>query len=266
MKIADISDRARLLLEHRLRGEAIALDANWTAPPDMAVAYAIQRAGETLFTGSHGYRAIGYKIAGTNPAARAHLKIDAPFYGRLYDRMASAAPTVLEARPDFFRVHEAEIALVMARDLAPDQAPFDAATIEAATRAILPAVEIIGTHFNPWTQAGAPNLASDNAAFGHWIFGAAITGWSKLDLMNGEVRLLIDGAPAATGYGRNVDDGPFGACAWLANALVAAGRTLKAGEDVTTGSTTPPVPVAAGQRVVADFGPLGQVEFRIGGA
>ena len=266
MKIPDINERARLLLEHRRRGEAIALDANWAAPLDMAVAYAIQRVSETLLTGSHGYRAIGYKIAGTNPAARAPLKIDAPFYGRLYDRMASAAPTVLEARPDFFRVHEAEIALVMARDLDPDQAPFDAATIKAATHANMPAVEIIGTHFNPWTQAGAPNLASDNAAFGHRVFGTAITDWSKLDLMNGEVRLPIDGAPAATGYGRKVDNEPFGACAWLANALAAAGCTLKAGEYVTTGSTTPPAPVAAGQRVVADFGPLGRVEFGIGGA
>ena len=47
-----------------------------------------------------------------------------------------------------------------------------------------------------------------------------------------------------------------------ANALAATGRGLKAGDYVTTGTTTQPVPAAAGQTVLADFGALGRVEIR----
>ena len=95
------------------------------------------------------------------------------------------------------------------------EAPFDAAAIEAATRAVLPAIEIIGTYFDPWAKAGAPNLASDNAAFGYWIMGVPVTNWSGLDLLDGPVTISIDGEVRGTGKGRNVDDGAFGATAWL---------------------------------------------------
>ena len=54
--------------------------------PDMDRAYAIQEAAEAILRDEQGVRAVGYKIAGTNPATRAHLKIDAAFHGRLYDR------------------------------------------------------------------------------------------------------------------------------------------------------------------------------------
>ena len=81
--------------------------------------------------------------------------------------------------------------------------------------------------------------------------------------MDGPISLSINDEVVATGRGRNVDDGAFGATAWLANRLAEKGRALKAGDYVTTGSVTPPVPVQAGQKVFADFGPLGNVTFRI---
>ena len=159
-------------------------------------------------------------------------------------------------------MHEPKIAIQIDRDFDPAQAPFSAEQIEAATRVVLPAIEIIGTPFEPWAQAGAPNLASDNAAFGYWIMGAPVRDWSRMDLLDDAAMLTINGEVKATGKGRNVDDGAFGATAWLANALAARGRGLKAGEYITTGSVTPPVPVAPGQHVVADFGPLGKVDLR----
>ena len=58
---------------------------------------------------------------------------------------------------------------------------------------MLPAIEIIGTPFAPWAQAGGPNLASDNAAFGYWIMGDPIPDWSDIDLLDGAVNLSING-------------------------------------------------------------------------
>lgn len=259
----DIAARARTLFQHRSAGTILPVPPIAESPADMATAYAVQDALDALFRGELGYRATGYKIAATNPASRAHLQIDAPFFGRLYDGMTSQSPAVLPFSPDFLRVHEPEIAIQIARDLPPAEAPFTAAAIEAATRAILPAIEIIGTHLDPWAKAGAPNLASDNAAFGHWITGTPITDWRHIDLLDGPVTLTINNEPKATGKGRNVDDGPFGAAAWLANTLATHGIGLKAGDFITTGSVTPPIPVQPGQRVKANFAGLGHVELYI---
>ena len=259
----DIIARARELFRHRQCASVFPVPPIADSPADMATAYAVQDALDTIFRGERGYRAIGYKIAATNPASRVHLQIDAPFFGRLYDGMASGSPCVLPFASDFLRVHEPEVAIEIGRDLMVSEAPFDAAEIEAATRAVLPAIEIIGTYFDPWTKAGAANLASDNAAFGHWIMGVPVTSWSGLDLLDGPVTISIDGEVRATGKGRNVDDGAFGATAWLANALAVRGIGLKAGDYVTTGSVTPPIPVQPGQRVRADFAGLGSVEVHI---
>ena len=63
-------------------------------------------------------------------------------------------------------------------------------------------------------------------------------GADGLDLLDGPVSLSVNGAVKATGKGRNVDDGAFGAAAWLANVLAAKGRGLKAGDFIgITGQT-----------------------------
>jgi len=259
---SEIARHATKLLHHRAHVVPSPVLPEGERLNDMTLAYAIQDAADAILRETRGYKAIGYKLAGTNPVSRAHLKIDGPFFGRLYDQMTSSSPaTVIDV--GFFRVHEPEIAIEIGRDLDLAEAPFDATKIEAVTRAVLPAIEIIGTPFTPWVQAGGPNLASDNAAFGYWIMGEPIPDWSDLDLWDGEVTLSINGEVVATGKGRNVDGGAFGATAWLANTLAAKGRTLKAGDYVTTGSVTPPIPVEPQQQVLADFGPLGQVELRI---
>ncbi len=250
----------------RCRQDGLTLPASEIAEPpaDMPAAYAVQDALDALLRDELGQRAIGYKIAATNPASRAHLRVEAPFFGRLYDGMTSASPAALPFRRGLLRVHEPEIALQIGLDLPASDAPFDAAAIEAATRAVLPAIEIIGTPLDPWAQAGVTNLAADNAAFGHWILGAAITDWRGLDLLEGVVTVWIDGQRVATGKGSHVDDGAFGAAAWLANALAGRGVSLKAGDYITTGSVTPPIPVQPGQHVRAEFDGLGRVELQVG--
>jgi 2-keto-4-pentenoate hydratase len=72
----------------------------------------------------------------------------------------------------------------------------------------------------------------------------------------------INGAAAATGSGGNVLGDPRTALVWIAEDLRRHGRGLRAGDVVTTGTTTAPVPVGAGDEVRADFGALGEVAFR----
>ncbi len=261
----DIEAAARLLIEHRDLRTPHPVASIRYVPPDLATAYRIQSAFETILVSERGDRAIGYKIGATNQVARAHLKIQAPFFGRLYHSITSASPAHLPNAPGFFRAHEPEIGLQIDRDLPPAQAPYTAEQIAAATRTVLPVIEVVGSCFSPWAEAGAPNLAADNAAHGYWVTGTPITDFAGLDLPSIAVSLSVNGAVVATGEGRNVDGGPFGAAAWLANTLAGMGRGLKAGDFISTGTVLPPYPTDAGQDVTADFGPLGRVALRMGG-
>ena len=53
---------------------------------------------------------------------------------------------------------------------------------------------------------------------------------------------------------------PLRVVAWLANKLAEYGECLDAGEIVITGSLNPAVYINAGDRFVADFGPLGKIQ------
>lgn len=258
-----VEARARDMLAHRADGIAHPAQPDGARFDDIETAYLIQHAGDRVLRDEKGYKQIGYKIAAPNAGARQMLGVAEPFFGRLYDKTASASPAELASGAGFFHVYEPEIALQIGRDLDPADGPFDAAAVEAHTRAVLPAIEIIGTYFSPWNGVGGANLISDNAALGHWIFGEGVDDWSGIDLINGPASITINGEERATGQGSNVDGGVFGATAWLANALIKHGLTLKAGDYVTTGSVTPPQPAQPGEHVVASFGALGQVEVRV---
>jgi 2-keto-4-pentenoate hydratase len=231
--------------------------------PDLDAAYVIQQRVERLLAARSGETVIGYKIAATNAGARANLKVNRPFFGRLFQSITDQSPAHIDYLPDFYRAYEPEIAIQIGQDLSPADAPYDATSVMEATRAVLPAIEIIGTCFQPWISAGGPNLAADNAAHGRWIIGRPSTDFCDLDLLDQPVTLSINGEVVATGMAQNVDGGPFGAAAWLANTLAEMGRTLNAGDYITTGSVTAPYPVKAGERVVASFGPLGTVEITV---
>lgn len=255
----DIERLARDLLRHRTEGTPIPVAGR--PPLDLGRAYAIQDAGDRILRAERGFVSFGYKIGASNPVARSRLGIAEPFHGRLYRQMVSKSPATIPCPDGFYRAYEPEIAIRICRDLDPAGAPFTAADIEAVADAVLPAIELVGTWYTPWNEAGAANLIADNGAFGHWIMGNPVTDWSGLDLLDGPVSLSIDGGIVATGSGRAVDGGAFGATAWLANALARRGARLRAGDHITTGSVIPPHPIAPGQRPIADFGPLGRIEL-----
>ena len=256
---------ARQLLANRAAARPIA-NADWqaggTVPADQDAGYAAQAAMTTLLA-EQGQSTIGYKIGATNQMARDLLGVETPFFGRLYDATSSDGPGELSMIAGIHEVAEPEIAIRLGHDLDPSQAPFDAAAIEAATDALLPAIEVIISCFEPWMQAGAPSLIADNGAHGSWIMGTAVTDWSGFDPLDSPVQVSVTGADLMTGRGGAVDGGAFGAAAWLANKLASQGRGLKAGEYISTGTVTPPIKLAPGMRIDADYGALGRISLAV---
>ena len=251
---------AGLLLDHRRRVAPLSALPESCRPQTLEDGYAIQAALVALQV-AEGARRIGWKIGATNPGARELLGVAGPFYGVLLSTLTTEAPSRFDASRMFQRVVEPEIALEIGADLDPAAAPFDADAIRRVVRAVLPAIEIVDTSLAGGLKAGGPALIADDGSHGRWIKGAPVTDWQGLDLIAHRVTLAIDSEVVREGSGGNVEGGPFAATAWLANALAASGRGLRAGDYVTTGTTTQPAPAAAGRTVRADFGVLGSVEI-----
>ena len=258
---ADAATAARMLLDHRRRGVALPALPESCRPQSAEDGYAIQQALVALRVQEELARPIGWKIGATNPAAREMLGVVEPFFGVLLSTLTSDAPARFVAAEMFQRIVEPEIALEIGFDMDPADAPFDADAVRRAVRSVLPAIEIVDTPLAGGITAGGPSLIADDGSHGRWVRGAPVAGWQDLDLIEQRVTLTVEGALVREGRGGNVEGGPLAATAWLANALAARGRGLRAGEFVSTGTTTQPIPATAGQTLVADSAPIGSIEI-----
>src|SRR5258708_3593252 len=129
------------------------------APRDEAEGYEIQRAVHDLLLPQFGAM-VGYKIGCTSAVMQQYLDIPHPCSGGVFARGVHASGVSLHAG-DFVRVGvECEIAVRLARDLDPSQAPFTADTVAEAIEAYLPAIEIVDDRYADWQSLGAPTLVA----------------------------------------------------------------------------------------------------------
>jgi 2-keto-4-pentenoate hydratase len=227
-------------------------------PPE---AYVVQDGLIDQLLAHYGGSVIGYKVACTNVTAQRQLNVDAPFCGRLLSAFFFDSPARVDASKFFMRVVEAEFAFEMARDLPPAPTPRSRDEIAAAVTGVIPGIEIVDSRFDEWTTIGAPSLIADNACNAAWIKGALVSDWQDLDLAAQTVRVTVNGKVLREGRGSNVLGHPLNALEWLVNSLSARGLGLKAGQYVTTGVTTEVYMAERGDRITADFGPVGSVDL-----
>jgi 2-oxo-hept-3-ene-1,7-dioate hydratase len=230
----------------------------------LADAYAVQ-ARTVAGKRAEGRRQIGWKIGLTSRAMQSQLGIDTPDSGVLLDDMAfDDGATVPAGRFIAPRV-EAEIAFLMARDLA--GADVTRADVLAATAAVAPALEILDTRIlrtDPATGRSRTILdtVADNAANGGVVLGAARHDPRASDLRWTGAILKRDGVVEETGLGAGVLDDPVTGVQWLVKRLATLCQGLSAGDIVLSGSFIRAVEAPPGSRFEADFGPFGQVGIR----
>jgi 2-keto-4-pentenoate hydratase len=252
--------------ENRAGAAAEALWTAWTSgariaglpeevrPRDPAEGFAAQ-----LALGTHAGPSYGWKIAATTTAGQAHIGVTGPLPGLLFERFRHEPGDVLESAGMHMRVVEAEFAYRMGADVAADA---DADAVLAAVAGLHLAVEVPDSRYARYETVGAPQLIADCACAGRFVLGPEVPGWAELDLATRGTAVWVNGTRAATGSGGAVLGDPRNALAWIAADLRRHGRGLRAGEIVTTGTTTAPVPVGPGDEVRADFGELGAVALR----
>src|ERR1700744_1468006 len=131
------------------------------APVDEMAGYRVQRAVHDLLLPVTG-ALVGYKIGWTRQVMQQYLNIPHPCGGGVFARGVHESGARLRAS-DFVRVGvECEIAVRLARDLPPAQAPFTADTVAQAIEAYHPAIEIVDERYVDWQSIGAPTLVADD--------------------------------------------------------------------------------------------------------
>ena len=227
---------------------------------DLAIedAYAIQTINIERRTAA-GERVIGRKVGLTSRAMQELLGVDEPDFGVLTDQMivedGDLIPISRLSQP---RV-EAELAFVMARDLAGPG--ISTATALDAIAGALPAVEVVDSRVADWKITLIDTVA-DNASSGLVVIGGRMRPVADLDLRLLGVVVSRNGQLLDTGAGAAILGNPARCVAWLANKLGSLGTGLQAGDIVLPGAVHKMVPVQPGDVFRAEFAHLGAVTVR----
>jgi 2-keto-4-pentenoate hydratase len=242
------------LRQHHQRGEF--LPPEWKGKLDLDRAYRVQL-GLLDLKVAGGERQAGWKVGLTAGHMREMFGTTEPVFGHLLASGSVASGTSFRAAELRNPMVEAELLIALAKDL-----PGPTATAEdakAAVATIAPALELVELG-RADMRIDLPLAIADNVAQRAFVHGAAVAMPASFDFGSVRAKASVNGQPKADALGREVIDHQLQTLAWLANTLHRYGRRLQAGQCVMTGSFVKPVPVAAGNTLVAEFSGVGRVE------
>jgi len=252
-----MTDLARLLWQARRSGGVVHVD-DVRLPKSSQEAYAIQHEIAALC----GQPARGFKVGSTSLEAQRMLGTDEPGSGLLLAPYVHESPATIVIAPVHTPAVEGEFALRLGRDLPPRAAPYSIGEVADAVAAVAGAIEVVGTRFaGGLAGKGRLLVTADCGANIAFVSGPWRPYVRSLDLKPHPVVMRINGAVRGSGTGARALGDPMNVLLWLANQQSAAGRGLRSGEIVSTGTCTGLDPVLPGDRVQADFGDLGTVDI-----
>jgi 2-keto-4-pentenoate hydratase len=252
-----MTDLAKRLWQARRSGAVVPLDAV-EHPKSSKEAYAIQHEIAAL----SGNASRGFKVGSTSLEAQRLLGTDGPGSGVLLDPYVYESPARISIAPAHTPAVEGEFAFKLGRDLPPRAAPYAMDDVAGAVAAVAGAIEVVGTRFSGGLAGkGRWLVTADCGANIAFVGGRWRHDPRSLDLRSHPVTMTINGALRGAGTGDRALGDPLNVLVWLANQQSAAGRGLKAGDIVSTGTCTGLDPVQPGDRVQADFADLGTVEI-----
>lgn len=230
-----------------VRGE-VALD-------DMKSAYAVQQINVDARV-ALGERIVGRKIGLTSPAVQKQLGVDQPDFGALFASMAYGDAQPISLSKLIQPKVEAEIALVLNRDLTHERHTF--ADLIGATDFAVAALEVVDSRIRDWDIRFVDTVA-DNASSAAFVVGSRPVPLSQVDLVECVMALESGREVLSTGSGGACLGNPLNAALWLADRMAALGTPLRAGDVVLTGALGPMVAVTKPGTYTAIIEGLGSV-------
>lgn len=246
---------ARALVTARRSGVRIEALPAGCEPATEADAYQIQ----DCVIACHGERVAAWKVGATHPNAQAGLGVPGPVAARLF------AEGVHEGDQEFadhflLRGLEAEYAFLMGKDLPPQDMPYAREEVMDAIAAVHPAIEVVETRY---TAPKTGNLTiADGVNDAQWLYGAGVSDWRGLDILNARVTMAVNGEVVAEGSGSEVLGDPVDSLLWLVNEHTSGREGIRAGQFVTAGSCTGLYKSPALCSATATFEGLGEVNVR----
>lgn len=223
-------------------------------------AYAVQRLNVEHAVG-RGARVVGRKIGLTSRAVQTQLGVAEPDFGTLTADMAFGDGEEIPWSRLLQPKAEAEIALVLERDLS--HARLTLADVIAATAYALPAIEVVGSRIAAWNIRIVDTVA-DNASSSVFVLGGTPKKLADFDARLCGMVIERRGEPVSVGAGAACLGHPLVAATWLANTMATLGTPLRAGDVVLTGALGPMVEVAPGDVLEARIHGLGSVRAVFG--
>jgi 2-oxo-hept-3-ene-1,7-dioate hydratase len=252
----DLLSISRALRRAEIEGQPIATLSGSGVETTLEEAYAVQRLGAELKM-AEGAKHLGYKVGLTTPEAQAALGTREPNYGHLMDDRVHEDGARLPAASFMTPRVEMELAFVLSKPLqGPD---IGIAEVIAATAYVMPAIELCA--FRTHLPRKLIDTIADNGASSGVVTGEQRFAPSDIDLKTVVGTLRRNGQTEASGVSAVVMGNPAASVAWLANKLSSQGRRLEAGQLILTGAFAGPIPVSAGDAVLADFGDLGEISI-----
>jgi 2-keto-4-pentenoate hydratase len=248
----DIAARLRAAADS---GVAIAPIRHELEAGGLEAAYAVQEAN-TRHHLACGRRLVGRKIGLTSKAVQAQFGVDSPDFGMLFADMELASGDEVPLGRVLQPKAEAEIALVLERDILEPDVTLSGLVTSIAY--VLPALEVVGSRIRNWDIRLLDTVA-DNASAGLYVLGTEPRRLEQVDLRLCGMVMERGGEAVSVGVGAACLGHPLHAALWLARKMVAVGRPLRAGDVVMTGALGPMVNVAPGEVLDTHIGGLGSV-------
>ncbi|WP_053240140.1 2-keto-4-pentenoate hydratase [Pleomorphomonas koreensis] len=244
---AGLADR---LVEARRSGAKLTAEAG-LVPADAAAADAVQLAVANRLGPIGGYKVMQ---VGDGPGSWGAILAD-----RIFEAPAAAAYAVSPLKV------EVEVAFVLGRDLPgrTDGTPYSVDEVAEAIGGAFAAFEILESRLADDPKPSPLLVRAD--FLGNWglVRGRPIAAWRAAVHSDLAVRLEIGGRLAVDQRGGHPAGDPAHALTWLANALVATGLGLGAGEVVTTGAFGGGHAIAPGETAVASIGGFEPIRFTL---
>ncbi|SAI71638.1 hydratase [Bordetella ansorpii] len=193
----------------------------------------------------------GWKLGLGSPASLRASNLRRPLIGRLLKaRVHADGATVRLTRPETAFTVEFEIAFVLARDIAPGDAP---ANVLDAAASVHTAFELVQSRYLDRRAVGLPSFVGDGVGFDAFVLGAEIAATSIDDVIP-SARIEVDGVEHAVALSGDDLSYPLDSLRYLFDFARERGITLRQGEIVTAGAIARPFDLPrAGVTVVGHY-------------